>query len=73
MASAREVRFRVLYVVVGVALLAATLWVASVASGWWWAIPGLLCAGWWWTGIEALAARILGHDPAGDSDRSESH
>lgn len=73
MPTSREIRYRVVYVTVGLILLAVSLTAASVTAGWWWAIPGVLTAGWWWTGIEASVSRALGHDTVGDEFRSRPH
>jgi hypothetical protein len=71
MATAREVRFRVLYVAVGVVLTLVTIWVLAAVSPMWWAvIPGVLCLGWWYPGVQTLTARALGHDVSGDAYRS---
>lgn len=71
MATSQEIRFRVLYVVLGVALVVATVLTLAYASSPWWAlIPGVVCVGWWYTGIEAWVDRRLGHDQVGDAYRS---
>lgn len=71
MATTREIRFRTLYLAVGVVLLIITVWALAVAPSPWWAvIPGFLCAGWWYVGIQAWVSRMLGHDSVGDAYRS---
>ncbi len=71
MATAREIRSRIPYFVVGVALTLATVLTLSGASSLWWAlIPGVPAIGWWNTGIEAWITRSLGHDQVGDAYRS---
>ena len=60
MATAREVRYRVLYVAVGATLVMVTLWVAAALPDWWWIGPAALALGWWSTLLRVGVEHLLG-------------
>jgi hypothetical protein len=60
MATPREIRYRVLYLLVGVVLTIVTVATLALVTPWWWGvIPGFLAFGWWNTLIRLLVERIF--------------
>jgi hypothetical protein len=60
MATAREIRYRVLYLAVGATLVLATLWAAVALPAWWWVGPAALALGWWSTLVRLGVEHLLG-------------
>ena len=70
MATPREIRYRLLYVAIGLLLIAITAVVLmSDVDPWWAVVPGVLAFGWWATLVKALGDVAMGYDDPGDTYR----